>query len=52
MFVTLHAAAGSLAAIAIFPGNWPAAFLLGWAGHFVLDTIPHGDDMSPEEMAD
>ena len=52
MYVTLHAAVGSLAAIALFPSNWPAAFLLAWASHFVLDAIPHGDDASPELLAD
>ena len=52
MYVTLHAATGALAAMTLFPGNWPAAFLLGLASHFVLDAIPHGDEASPELVAD
>ena len=52
MYNTLHAATGALVAMTIFPSNWPAAFLLGWASHFVLDAIPHGDDASDELLAD
>lgn len=52
MYNTLHSAVGASVALAIFPGNWPAAFLLGLVSHFVLDSIPHGDDASPELQAD
>ena len=52
MYNTLHAAVGASVAISLFPGNWPAAFLLAWASHFILDAIPHGDDANAELLAD
>jgi hypothetical protein len=52
MFVTLHSAIGAGAGLALFPGNWPAAFLLGWLGHYLFDAVPHGDDSDDEMKAD
>lgn len=42
MFLTVHAAAA--AAVGQFIDSPPLAFLAGFASHFVLDTIPHGDE--------
>lgn len=42
MFLTVHAAAGAVIGQYI---NEPAlAFLVGFASHFILDIIPHGDE--------
>lgn len=52
MYVTFHSAIGASVALAVFPYNAPAAFLLGWASHYLLDAIPHGDDMDESLKAD
>jgi len=52
MYVSFHSAIGASVALSLFPGNWPLAFLAGWFGHYLADAIPHGDDASPELLAD
>ncbi len=41
MFITIHAAAGAI--IGKKTASSLLAFLLGLISHFILDTIPHGD---------
>ena len=42
MFMVTHAAVGALLGGAV--NNGPLAFITGFASHFVLDMIPHGDE--------
>jgi hypothetical protein len=46
MFMVSHAAVGALIGAAV-PNSY-AAFSLGFLSHFVLDMIPHGDEMMLE----
>ena len=46
MYLTVHATAGLLVARA-FPHHPLLAFLGGLASHFVLDMVPHGDELPP-----
>ena len=49
MYLTVHAAAGALAGIAVT--NAPAGFALGVLSHFVLDRVPHADPPVPQGTA-
>ncbi len=42
MFLIAHAAAG--AALASSVDSPPAAFIIGWLSHYLVDLIPHGDE--------
>jgi hypothetical protein len=46
MFMVSHAAVGALIGAAV-PNSY-AAFSLGFLSHFVLDMIPHGDELMLE----
>ncbi len=43
MFLTVHAVAGEVAA-QLFTTNPFVAFLIGFASHFFVDALPHGDE--------
>jgi hypothetical protein len=47
MFLVIHASVGAL--IGNVVGNPTAAFSLGFASHFLLDMIPHGDCLLYED---
>ncbi|MDD5251908.1 MAG: hypothetical protein PHT12_04730 [Patescibacteria group bacterium] len=45
MFLTVHAAIGSAAVLAVWPSApTPVAFVIGWGLHYVGDFVPHGDE--------
>jgi hypothetical protein len=44
MFLTVHSAIGVAATEAFGVSNPAAAFVLGWALHYIGDAIPHGDE--------
>ena len=52
MYNVLHSAVAASVALPLLSGNPPLAFLFGWATHYLLDALPHGDETDPEILAD